>query len=343
MPCLLRSPGKLILDRYRRAGADPPFWDQARDHGGSFEGYYWRFTDAEAGRVVIVLCGLTAAPAGRWAAVAVGAHPGGAVRTAIMPAASADRGGFGVRAGEPDGGNGNEPAALLIGGDRELEAVLGPDAVLRVGIGDGRRFPRRALGSSGVAQVVPGLPQYWQPHLMGGRVRGELRLGAETISLDGASAYLEKNWGSAFPERWWWGQADDFDDDVCIAFAGGPVTIAGVTIVPSLLAIRLGDRFVSLAPPLARTRAAVGERGWRIEVRSPRYEVELAGDDPSDSAVALPVPRPDAVATDPRSHQALAGRLRARVRRDGRVLFEGESRLAGLERAREVVEAPPSA
>ncbi len=322
----------MILERYRRAGADPPFWDPARDHGGAFEGYYWRFTDAAAGRVVIALCGLTGFGSGRWAVVAIAAHPGGAVRTAILRTVAADRGGLGVRAGEADGTDGSESSRGLSGSDRELEAVLGPDVVLRARIEGPRRFPRRAVGSSGVAQVVPGLPQYWQPHLMGGRVSGELRLGDETVALDGATAYVEKNWGSSFPARWWWGQADDFADDACVAFAGGPLRIGGLGIAPTLVAIRLGERYLSLAPPLARTRAAVGEHGWRIDVRSPRYAVELEGDDPSASAVALPVPRADAVATDPRSHQALAGRLRVVVRRGWRTLLAGESRLAGLER-----------
>lgn len=339
---LVRSPGKLILDRYRRAGADPPFWDPARDHGGAFEGYYWRFTDPTSGRVAIALCGLTASARGRWAVVAIAAHPGGAVRTAIMPAASASRRGLGVRAGD-HAGNGNDPTPTLSGGDLDLEVSLAPDASLRARIEAPRRFPRRPLGTSGVAQVVPGLPQYWQPHLMGGRVEGDVRAGTKTFSLDGATAYVEKNWGSAFPDRWWWGQADDFSEDVCVAFAGGPVAIARVGIAPTLIAIRIGDRYISLSPPVSRTRAAVGEQGWRIEARSPRYEVELEGDDPSASAVALPVPRSDAIATDPRSHQALAGRLGVLVRRGGRKLFAGESRLAGLERARDLTEVATSA
>ncbi|MGH2950977.1 MAG: hypothetical protein ACRDKX_02900, partial [Solirubrobacterales bacterium] len=118
--CLLRSPGKLILDRYRRAGADPPFWDPARDHDARFEGYYWRFTDPAAGRVVIALCGLTASADGRWAVAAIATHPGRHVRSAIMPGASGNRRGFGVRAGGASGGNGRTPVSVVAGGDHEL-------------------------------------------------------------------------------------------------------------------------------------------------------------------------------------------------------------------------------
>ena len=61
-----------LIAAYRRAGADLPFGDPARAHGVGMEGYYWRFTDVEAGRVVIVLCGICTAGAGRWALVALG-------------------------------------------------------------------------------------------------------------------------------------------------------------------------------------------------------------------------------------------------------------------------------
>ena len=44
------------------------------------------------------------------------------------------------------------------------------------------------------------------------------------LRFDAASgAYAEKNWGGGFPDRWWWGQAHDFGDDVSVAFACGPV------------------------------------------------------------------------------------------------------------------------
>ena len=69
------------LTAYRRTGADPPFGDPRRAHGTRFEGYYWRITDAAAGRVAIALCGVCRDAAGPWAIVALAAHPGGLVRS----------------------------------------------------------------------------------------------------------------------------------------------------------------------------------------------------------------------------------------------------------------------
>src|SRR5829696_4259749 len=124
---VIRCPavGRGLLARYRRAGADPPFGDPARDHGARFEGYYWRMTDAD--RVEGV--------------------------------------------GE--------------GSERELRLELGPDATLEVELRNLVGWPRPALGGSGPAQLLPGLPQYWHPWAMGGVAAGEARIGGEPVSLDG--------------------------------------------------------------------------------------------------------------------------------------------------------------
>jgi hypothetical protein len=285
------------------------------------EGYYWRFTDSVRGRVVIALCGVGRSPTGRWAIVALAAHPGGIVRSAMLQSATGDRRGFGVTAGD-----------AVVGGDGEVRVDLGAQASLHVEIRDPWRWPRRGLGGSGVAHLVPGLGQYWHPHLLGGRVRGELRIGDDQLALDGATAYAEKNWGPCFPRRWWWGQADAFDaGDACVAFAGGPMRIAGVGLAPTALAVRIGDQLLALRPPAARVIATVAGERWSVRARSARHSVELEGEESAAGAVLLPVPMPGRRAWEPRSRQALAGRMLLVVRRGTRTLFRGESSLAGLE------------
>jgi tocopherol cyclase len=49
---------RLSLDAYRSTGADPPFTDPALAHGTAMEGYYRRVVDAEAGSVIVALCGV---------------------------------------------------------------------------------------------------------------------------------------------------------------------------------------------------------------------------------------------------------------------------------------------
>lgn len=311
-----------LHDFYRRSGADLPFGDPRRDHGVGMEGYYWRLTDPAAGRVVIVLCGVCAEAAGRWALIALAAHPDGVVRHAIVPVAEADSHRLGVRAGE-----------VLLADADGLRVDLGADARMAVAFPERVSWPRRALGGLGLGQVVPGLGQYWHPHLLGGTVAGSATLGGVAVDLSSAVPYAEKNWGSRFAGTWWWGQAQGFPDpDVCVAFAGGRLSLLGTTAAPTAVVARLGGDVLQMAPPIARTVAAVGADGWRVRARQGSLRVELTGWGGEASAALLPVPIPLERRTELRSRQLLAGHLEVTVRRGRRLVYRGGSGLAGLER-----------
>ena len=199
-----------------------------------------------------------------------------------------------------------------------LEVDLGPG--LSVRLSERREWPRRAFGPLGPAQMVPWLGQYWAPWLLGARVEG--RFGER--SLDGASAYAEKNWGAAFAEHWWWGQAP-FEDGAGVAFAGGRVH----GVAPTAVAVWTPDGLVTLAPPLARTIARAGGGEWRIRARSARWSVELEGE--ARDPLLLSVPIPDERRLEVRSRHHLLGRAAVRVTRGRRLWLAGESTQAALE------------
>lgn len=311
------------MSLYRRLGADAPGGDPRRAHGGRMEGYYWRLTDPDAGRVIVALCGVCRDRRGPWALVALAEHPGGLRGQAIADSALARTDAYAVRAGE-----------LLAADEKRLAVDLGDDARIEVDVTDGFAWPRRTHGGLGPAGWIPGLGQYWHPHLLGGRVRGSASLGGEAIDLDGWQIYAEKNWGDGFPGRWWWGQAQGFErDDVCVAFAGGQVLPGPAALTATAIVVRLGGELVRLSPPAALVRVDTGAAGWRLEARGPRHRVSLEGAATADPCM-LPVPIPAERRSEPRAAQQLAGELRVEVRRGRRLLFGGESRLAGLEHGR---------
>jgi hypothetical protein len=253
------------------------------------QGTFWRFTGED--RVVVVLHGRCRAPDGAWSLVAVAAHPGGFVDWAI---------GDGLIEAEPD-----------------AVQVRLPQASLAAQWRDARPWPRSVFGGVGPAQVVPGLAQYWHPHLLSGRAR--VTLNGEAFD---AVVYGERNWGSRFPDHWWWGQANL--DGATVAFAGGRM----LGRAPTSVVVALEQRVLRVMPPFARVTTSSAPGHWRV--RGGGVEVEAA----ADPAVAhiLPVPIPAERRVEMRSQQHLAGRLVVTVRRRGGVRYRGESALAGLER-----------
>ena len=288
------------------------------------EGYFWRFSDPHSGRVVVALCGVNRTGDASWATLALAAHPGGFLRSADVRPAGADPARLGAWAGD---------GTFRADADR-VHVDLGADARLDVRVQDPRPWPRRAFGGLGVAHAVPGLDQYWHPYLLGGRASGRAIIGDEEIDLEGFQIYAEKNWGAGgFPGRWWWGQAQGFrDPKACVAFAGGDVRFGPVTLTATALVVRCDDALVRLGQPFSSpVTAEVSDGHWRLQGRSARWSVVVQASAAPGDAHVLPVPLPGLGHSVPGARENLAGVLRVTVRRRGRVVFDDESRLAGLE------------
>jgi hypothetical protein len=190
------------------------------------------------------------------------------------------------------------------------------------------------LPGAGLFSLVPGLNHYWHPYLFDAEVAGEARLEDERWDLTGCQVYAEKSWGRGFPPAWWWGQAHGFDrPDVRVAFAGGTLGRGCVTAPVGGLVLGLGGRRIELFPPTALVRGGVRAGRWRLTAAGPRHRVRLTGEGAGSPLLQLPIPS----LTRHRlghSEQHLTGLIRLEVVRDGRLLYAGDSRLAGLETGR---------
>ena len=308
------------MSRYRRAGADLPWQDPCGWHGGRFEGYFWRFTGSASRDVVIVMCGVCRAEDGDWGFVGTAAHPGGFFESRVIEQASAERHRMAVRAGDALQATPGELSVRF--GSVEIEARLEPAA-----------GPRRILGA---AHLLPGLTQYWHPHVLGARASVRATIDGRAFEVD--RVYAEKNWGAGFPDRWWWGQTHDFagGDEVCLAFAGGPAGFGRARVAASAAVLQAGDRVWRMGPP---ARAEASEHGWRLRGRAGLDRIEIEGAPNGVPAHALTVPLPLERRAVHGSHHHLAGDLEVRVTRRGRTQFRGTSTLAGLEYGANVAEA----
>jgi Tocopherol cyclase len=274
------------------------------------DGWFWRFTWPD-GRVAIVLCGVCPG----WALAGVATHPGGLWRSQILDAPEAD--GRGVRIG-----------GAFAGEAERVRLDLGDGAHVHAELSDVVGWPRLWPGT-GPGGWLPGLRQYWRPLVLRARAHGVVG----EWDLEGATAYVERNWGNGFPPVWWWGEAHDFGGDpVTVAFAGGP---ALGPLRATAAVVHVGGRLVRLGEPVLATVTAGIEPGrWTLRGRSLRHRIEIEAEADPDAAHILDVPVPAERRTLPWSHQHLAGRLHVRATRRGRLVYEGVSTLAGLEQGR---------
>jgi tocopherol cyclase len=289
------------------------------------EGYFWRFTDTASQRAIISLIGVQTSSAGTWALAGLGAHPGQFWRQAVLPEVKARRRGPGARSGN-----------TFFGDDRRVVVNLGPDAHLDVTLSDLKPWPQqRPFGGSSWFQMIPGLNQYWHPWLLGGHATGTATIGGETWQLNNADVYAEKNWGSdGFPHSWWWGQAQGFaEPDVCVAFAGGEVTAGPLRTEVTGLVVRLPDgTLLRLGNPVTSpVRATITDDSWVLSGRNRSWQVEVQGYAPLADALVLPVPLVEEHRAAPGALEHLGATMSVQVKKYGRLIWEGTSRLAGLE------------
>ena len=302
---------------YRRSGANLPFADPRPSHGAEMEGYFWRLTDLAHRRVVVVLCGVNRHPDGDWATVAIAAHPGGFVSSAVLPPRTRHR-----------TGSLSPPGAVP---SRQRRMKYTSTSATEVSTS---RYPSRwrwplALGGGGIFSAVPFLGQYWHPHILGGVARGTAQVADEPWRFDDADVYAEKNWGAGFPQRWWWGQAQGFDrPDVCVAFSGGVLTAGPMSATVGGVVVRVGARVVRLTPPFAIVRSETDGHRWEVRARDLRHRVHIIGSANGEPHV-LPVPLPAQRRNADTDLEHLAGHLTLEV--SGDVNYRGTTELAALE------------
>ena len=286
-----------------------------------FEGYFWRIVAPASGVVVVALSGVCRAPDGPWALEhARGAS--GRFRAHARSRATATADPRGVRRARRSACCAATRAALAVD--------MGPDARPRVTLHDAVPWPRRAFGALGPRARrsrrcrSTGIRSCSQPACAASVRAGDARRSISTAP----SATPRRTGASGFPGRWWWGHAATFGDGRLGVVRRRPrARCSAATVAPTAVVVRLGGRVIALAPPLARTRVALGDGAWRLRTRGRGYDVEIEGDGRRRAArTSCSCPSPASGAASCARSQHLAGRLALRVRRGRRLLYDGRSR-----------------
>ncbi|KAK2446232.1 tocopherol cyclase, chloroplastic [Trifolium repens] len=143
--------------------------------------------------------------------------------------------------------------------------------------------------TAGWLAAFPVFEPHWQICMGGGLSTGWIEWDGERIEFENAPSYSEKNWGGAFPRKWFWAQCNVFEGasgEIALTAAGGLRQIPGLTETfenAALIGIHYGGKFYEFVPWNGVVSWEVATWGyWFMSADNGNYVVELEAttDDP---------------------------------------------------------------
>ena len=172
----------------------------------------------------------------------------------------------------------------------------------------------------------------WQILMAHGLATGWIEWNGKRYSFENAPAYGEKNWGGAFPQKWFWLNCNAFDrePDLALTAGGGRRGVLWWMESVAMIGIHYKGKFYEFVPWNAEVHWEIHPWGyWRMWAQTDRYEVELLGTT-TNPGTPLRAPTEQGLAFCCRD--TMNGDLTLTLReRDGTEILQASSSLCGLE------------
>ncbi|MEM9511735.1 MAG: tocopherol cyclase family protein [Cyanobacteria bacterium P01_E01_bin.48] len=173
----------------------------------------------------------------------------------------------------------------------------------------------------------------WQILMAHGLATGWIEWRDRRYEFAAAPAYSEKNWGGAFPTKWFWLNCNSFVDepDLALTSGGGRRQVLGLMESVGMVGIHSRGKFYEFVPWNAEVEWAITPWG-RFEVRSRNeiYEVHLLGTTDLPGTL-LRAPTREGLQVVCRDTMNGQLQLELRHRRTGETIVSARSHLCGLE------------
>ncbi len=176
----------------------------------------------------------------------------------------------------------------------------------------------------------------WQILMAHGLATGWMEWNGRRYTFDSVPSYSEKNWGRAFPQKWFWMNCNAFEDepDLTLTAGGGRRSVLGWMESAAMLGIHYRNTFYEFVPWNAQVFWMVEPWGsWQIQAENDRYAVELRASAPHHLGTFVRAPTQEGLAFVCRD--TTKGQLRLklwkRVASELKLFLEAYSDLACLE------------
>jgi tocopherol cyclase len=186
--------------------------------------------------------------------------------------------------------------------------------------------------SAGLLSYLPIFEPGWQITMAHGLATGWIQWEGKTYQFSNAPAYSEKNWGSSFPQQWFWLNCNSFIEraDLAITAGGGIRKVLWWKEEVALIGLHYQGKFYEFAPWNAEINWNIQPWGqWQLEAISSDYVITLTG------ITDLPgtyVRTPTAEGLIFNCRDTTQGNLKLELKSSsGKTILQAESNLAGLE------------
>lgn len=172
----------------------------------------------------------------------------------------------------------------------------------------------------------------WQILMAHGLASGWIDWKGTRYEFTHAPAYSEKNWGGAFPQKWFWLNCNCFTDqpDLALTAGGGRRGVLWWMESVAMVGIHFKGRFYEFVPWNGKVHWEIQPWGsWQMTARNPDYEVSLIG---TTDRPGTPLRAPTEQGLQFCCQDTMQGNVRLELRQhNGKLILAAESDLCGLE------------
>jgi len=189
--------------------------------------------------------------------------------------------------------------------------------------------------TAGWMSSLPVFEPGWQILMAYGKACGWIDWCGQIYEFTDAPAYSEKNWGGAFPQKWFWLNCNCFAGnlDLALTAAGGRRGVLWWMESVAMIGLHYKGKFYEFVPWNAQVDWIIHPWGsWQMRARNYKYEIELLG---TTDLVGTPLRAPNNDGLVFCCRDTLTGKLDLELRdisaSQPKTLLNAHSDLCGLE------------
>lgn len=199
--------------------------------------------------------------------------------------------------------------------------------------GWGNQYKAPQQATAGLLSFLPIFEPGWQVLMAHGQATGWIDWNETRHEFKNAPIYAEKNWGGAFPQKWFWIQCNAFADqpDLTLTAGGGRRKVLGWMESVGMIGLHYQGKFYEFVPWNSTVHWQIAPWGhWHVWAETDRHRVNVLGTT-SRSPVAVRVPTEQGMIFACRDTTRGDLQVELRDRDSDRLILKATSTFAGLE------------